>query len=144
MTKDRNCPIVPRPKTWDSGTGHRSSSESGEKPPVLGKPKCPTAAGQNGKAGTGGKRPYRKGYRAEREMVERHAAMGIDAKRSFMSKGADLVIDGIGDAEVKARRTLPATVNRWLGERAVLFMRPDRAEPAVLMTWETYHRLVTK
>ena len=89
-----------------------------------------------------GRAPYQKGYRAEAELVRRHADLGIAATRSFMSRGADLTIEGVGQAEVKARAKLPAGISRWLGERDVLFVRPDRAEPAVLMTWATYARLV--
>ena len=79
---------------------------------------------------------------AEAELVRRHADLGIEARRSFMSRGADLTIEGVGEAEVKARAKLPAGISRWLGERAVLFVRPDRAEPVVLMTWATYAHLV--
>lgn len=135
---------VSRPRGRDNETTDAATPETPGNPPVSDGESCLTSVRKSQPRETGGKSPYRKGYRAEREMVQRHAAMGVDARRSFMSKGADLLIDGIGDAEVKARRTLPATVNGWLGERAVLFMRPDRAEPAVLMTWETYKRLVTR
>jgi Holliday junction resolvase len=93
---------------------------------------------------TGGRGPYRKGYRAERALVLAHAALGIEAIRSPMSRGIDLHIDGIGDAEVKARAKLPATISRWLGDRAVLFVRPDRSEPAVLMSWAAYARLTRR
>lgn len=89
-----------------------------------------------------GRSPYQKGYRAEAELVRRHADLGIAATRSFMSRGADLTIEGVGQAEVKARAKLPAGISRWLGEQEVLFVRPDRAEPVVLMTWPTYVRLV--
>lgn len=135
---------VSRPKERDSETTDAANAESRGNPTVLDEESCLTGVRKSQPRETGGKRPYQKGYRAERGLVRWHVEMGIDAKRSFMSKGADLLIDGIGDAEVKARRTLPATVNAWLGERAVLFIRPDRADPAVLMTWQTYKRLVTK
>ena len=85
----------------------------------------------------------RKGNRIERELVELHRRIGIAAERVPLSGAAggtfagDLVLPGIGRAEVKARGNGAgfATLDRWLGNNDVLFLRRDRAEPLVLLPW---------
>jgi Holliday junction resolvase len=92
----------------------------------------------------------RKGSRIEREIVELHKAAGIDAERIPLSGAAggsftgDVRIDGIGVAEVKARANGKgfATLERWLGDHAALFLRRDRSTPLVLLPWGTYLKLI--
>lgn len=90
-----------------------------------------------------------KGSRVERELVARHLEAGIPAKRVPLS-GAQAGWKGdirIGDylvAEVKARRNGEgfATLEKWLGDNALLFLKRDRREPMVVVEWQTYLRLV--
>lgn len=91
----------------------------------------------------------RKGSRIEREIVELHRALGIEAERIPLSGAAggsfvgDVRIAGLGSAEVKARANGAGftTLERWLGPHPALFLRRDRQAPLVLLTWETYARL---
>lgn len=90
-----------------------------------------------------------KGSRVERELVARHLEAGIPAKRVPLS-GAQAGWKGdirIGDylvAEVKARRNGEgfATLEKWLADNALLFLKRDRREPMVVVEWQTYLRLV--
>lgn len=90
-----------------------------------------------------------KGSRVERELVAKHIQAGIPAKRVPLS-GAQAGWKGdirIGDylvAEVKARANGEgfATLERWLADNALLFLKRDRKQPMVVVEWETYLRLV--
>ncbi len=90
-----------------------------------------------------------KGNRIEREIVHRHLDMGIAAERVPLSGAAGGSFKGdiqIGDlrGEVKARRAGQGfkTLERWLGDNDLLFLRRDRAEPLVVMDWKTYSKLM--
>lgn len=91
----------------------------------------------------------RKGNRAERELVNLHKEIGVDCVRIPLSGAVggqfsgDLEIGLLGKAEVKARKGGQGfkTIERWLGDNALLFLRRDNAEPMVVMPWKTYKRL---
>ena len=93
-----------------------------------------------------GMKSKRKGYRIEAELVQRHQAAGIDAERVPLSGAAggshsgDLVVKGRYRAEVKARANGSGfkTLEGWLGDNQLLFLRRDRAEPLVCMPWYIY------
>ena len=94
----------------------------------------------------------RKGSRIEREIVDLHRALGIEAERIPLSGAAggsftgDVRIAGLGTAEVKARAGGQgfATLERWLGTHPALFLRRDRAAPLVLLTWQKYAELLAR
>lgn len=99
-----------------------------------------------------GSKSRRKGRRAELEIVHRHEGSkdfpGIDVPcRRRQAAGIpdspddpDLLVGGCLDAEVKARASGSGfkTLERWLGERDLLFLRRDRQAPLVVMPWEMY------
>jgi hypothetical protein len=92
-----------------------------------------------------------KGSRIEREIVKRHLEADVPAKKIPLSgavegfKG-DVMIDGRFRGEVKARKTGSGfkTLEGWLGDNDLLFLRRDRAKPIVVMEWETYIKLMRK
>jgi Holliday junction resolvase len=98
-----------------------------------------------------------KGSRIEREIVAAHAELGIAGERVPLSGAAryrgngadvDLYVFGPDQApivcEVKARASGEgfATLERWLGDADALFLRRDRADPLVVLPWQTWARLV--
>lgn len=102
-----------------------------------------------------GKRSRDKGKRVELEIVHRHRDLGIDAERVPLSGASggrftgDIVIDQGGStlrAEVKARADGAGfkQLETWLGDNDLLFLRRDRAEPMVLLTWRTYADLISE
>ena len=108
---------------------------------------------------SGGRRSRDKGNRVEREIVERHRAIGIHAERYPLSgasrfRGAghdvDLYIFGRDEcpavAEVKGRKNGGGfiTLEKWLGEYDALFLRRNNAEPLVLLPWKTWAALLAK
>ncbi len=106
-----------------------------------------------------GKMQREKGARIERELVELHRALSLRAERVPLSgatryrhNGSDLDIYPFGpdDAplccEAKARKDGAgfATLERWLGENDVLFLRRNNAEPTVVLPWRACARLLGK
>ena len=99
-----------------------------------------------------GRKSKRKGYRIERELVLLHREMGIAAERMPLSGalGGDLAgdveIPGVGRAEVKCRAGGAGfkTLERWLGDNDVLFLRRDRSTPLVVLPWQSYVRLLQR
>ena len=90
-----------------------------------------------------------KGNRIEREMVHRYLDNGVFAERVPLSGSAGGSFSGdlrIGSlrGEVKARRAGQGfkTLERWLGGNDLLFLRRDRAEPIVVMEWQTYMQIM--
>ena len=79
-----------------------------------------------------------------------HRAIGISCDRVPLSGAAggdyagDLRIGGDMVGEVKARSKGQgfATLERWLGKNDVLFLKKDRTDPMVVMTWATYSKLL--
>ncbi len=95
----------------------------------------------------------RKGNRVEREVGNLHKALGVEASRVPLSGSAGgafsgdvrVVIDGHElTGEVKARRGGAGfkTLERWLGDNDLLFLRRDRQTPLVVLPWTTYSRLL--
>lgn len=95
-------------------------------------------------------RSKQKGDRIERELVQRHREAGIPAERVPLSGAVggqfagDLRIAGNLKGEVKARGGGDGfkTLERWLGDNDLLFLRRDRAEPLVVMPWTQYEELL--
>ena len=102
-----------------------------------------------------------KGSRVEREIVERHIAIHVEACRVPLSGaagghfGGDIWLwppgysQGMDPpliAEVKARKSGAGfiTLEGWLGALDILFLRRDRQEPMVVMPWATYAKLMEK
>src|SRR5438067_342401 len=99
------------------------------------------------KSGTvrkGGRASRDKGNRVEREIVDRHRALGVKAERYPLSGASrfrgsshdvDLYIFGADSApavaEVKSRKNGGGFVQleRWLGEYDALFLRRNHADP---------------
>lgn len=98
-----------------------------------------------------GAKSRRKGGRIEREIVHRHEELGITCRRRQAAGHArghddpDLLIGDALVAEVKARASGGGfkTMERWLGDDDLLFLRRDNADPLVLMPWAVYARLIT-
>jgi Holliday junction resolvase len=104
-----------------------------------------------------GARHRRKGDRIEREIVHLHEGLGVKAERyplsgasRFRGSGHDLDIYAFGAdeaplvAEVKARKNGAGfvTLEQWLNEYDVLFLRRDNAQPLVLLPWRIWARLL--
>ena len=64
--------------------------------------------------------------------------------RRVVASLATFLIAGELRTEVKVRANGEgfATIERWLGDNDLLFMRRDRAEPLVVMPWGFYKRLI--
>jgi Holliday junction resolvase len=106
---------------------------------------------------SGGRASRDKGARAERELVALHKALGIFAERyplsgssHFRGSGHDVDIYPFGRdeapmvSESKSRKTGGGfvTLERWLGDYDILFLRKDRSEPLVLLPWRSWARLI--
>jgi hypothetical protein len=104
-----------------------------------------------------GHAPRAKGDRIERELVARHKEIGVHAERyplsgasRFRGKGHDLDIYPFGAdqppivAESKGRKDGSGfvTLERWLADYDVLFLRRDHADPLVLLPWRMWARLI--
>jgi Holliday junction resolvase len=104
-----------------------------------------------------GARHRQKGDRIEREIVDRHRALGIHAERyplsgasRFRGSGHDIDLYLFGRdsaplvAEVKGRADGAGftTLERWLGEFDALFLRRNNADPLVLVPWRMWARLL--
>jgi Holliday junction resolvase len=98
-----------------------------------------------------------KGRRVEQALVNLHLRIGVHAERvplsgasRYQGNGADIDVYAFGrDAaplvsEVKARKDGEgfATLERWLGENDVLFLRRDRSEPLIVLPWRVWTRLL--
>jgi hypothetical protein len=106
-----------------------------------------------------GARHRRKGDRCEREIVERHKALGVHAERYPLSgasrfRGLDHDIDlycfGKDEAplvtESKARKSGAGftTLEKWLGEFDALFLRRNHTDPLVVLPWRVWARLLER
>lgn len=104
-----------------------------------------------------GARHRRKGNRVELEIVHAHKALGIHAERyplsgasRFRGSGHDIDIYARGCdqaplvAEVKARKNGGGftTLESWLGEFDLLFLKRNNAEPLVVLPWRVWASLV--
>lgn len=103
-----------------------------------------------------GKPSRDKGARVEREIVAKHKAMGVHAERvplsgatHYQGNGADIDVYALGRdeaplcGEIKARKSGAGfvTLESWLGENDVLFLKRNHAEPMVVLPWKTWERL---
>jgi hypothetical protein len=110
-------------------------------------------------SGSGGRARGDKGNRIERELVERHRAIGVHAERyplsgasRFRGKGHDLDVYPFGQdqapivAEVKGRKNGAGftTLDKWLGDYDALFLRRNHADPLVVLPWRLWIRLLTR
>ncbi len=106
-----------------------------------------------------GSRHRRKGDRIEREIVDRHLAIGVYAERYPLSGGSrfrgcghdvDIYLFGHGAApvvaEVKGRKNGAGfvTLEGWLGEHDAFFLRRNNADPLVLVPWRVRARIVER
>jgi Holliday junction resolvase len=106
-----------------------------------------------------GSKHRRKGDRIERELVDRHKAIGIHAERyplsgasRFRGSGHDIDIYALGSeeaplvAESKARKNGSGFVQleNWLGEFDCLFLRRNNADPMVVLPWRVWAALLDK
>jgi Holliday junction resolvase len=106
-----------------------------------------------------GARHRRKGDRCERELVERHKALGVHAERyplsgasRFRGSGHDLDLYLFGREEApavcesKARKDGAGftTLEKWLAEYDVLFLRRNNADPLVVLPWRVWARLLER
>jgi Holliday junction resolvase len=106
-----------------------------------------------------GARHRQKGNKIEREIVERHKALGIHSERyplsgasRFRGSGHDVDIYLFGPdeapivGEVKARKNGAgfATIESWLAEFDVLFLRKNSSDPLVLVPWRVWSRILQK
>jgi hypothetical protein len=106
-----------------------------------------------------GARHRRKGIRVEREVVERHKALGIHAERyplsgarRFRGSGHDIDLYPFGReeapivAEVKARRNGAGftQLKTWLAEHDALFLRRNNADPIVMLPWRIWAALLLR
>ncbi len=87
-----------------------------------------------------------KGSAFEREIVKLHLGMDIKAKRVPLS-GADANYKGdvdimngrfIGECKKRKEGTGFKVIENWLGNHDMLFLRRNRAEPMVVLPWDTY------
>lgn len=96
-----------------------------------------------------GKASRDKGARYEREIVNAHRAIGIDAERIPLSgavKGSfsgDVRIAGY-TAECKSRANGFKQIYDWLEHDGadVLFLRADRKPSVAVLTWDTWESLL--
>jgi hypothetical protein len=100
-----------------------------------------------------------KGSRIEREIVDRHLAIGIKSERyplsgasRFRGSGHDVDVYAFGTeeaplvAEVKARANGGGfvTLEKWLGEYDALMLRRNHADPMVVLPWRVWAALLAK
>jgi Holliday junction resolvase len=104
-----------------------------------------------------GAKHRRKGDRCERELVALHKQIGVYCERyplsgasRFRGSGHDLDVYARGRdeaplvAEVKARRNGGGftTIERWLADYDLLFLRRNHADPMVVLPWRMWVRLL--
>ena len=106
-----------------------------------------------------GARHRRKGDRIERELVQMHRALGLHCERvplsgaaRYQGNGADLDIYAFGRDEAplvcesKARKGGAgfATLEKWLGDFDVLFLRRNNSAPVAVVPWRIWSRLLER
>jgi Holliday junction resolvase len=106
-----------------------------------------------------GAKHRRKGGKIEREIVGRHRSRGVYAERyplsgasRFRGSGHDVDIYLFGRdqapivAEVKARKSGGGfvTLEKWLNEFDLLFLRRNNADPLVLLPWRVWARILER
>jgi Holliday junction resolvase len=106
-----------------------------------------------------GARHRRKGDRIEREIVDRHKAIGLHAERYPLSGASrfrgsghdiDVYLFGQGEApivaEVKSRKSGGGfvTIETWLNEFDALFLRRNNTDPIVVLPWRMWQRIANE
>lgn len=103
-----------------------------------------------------GRASKRKGTRVEYEMVLLHKEMGLSIKRIPLSGSAKVLGDEyagdlrltLGDlelrGEVKARKSGNGfkTLESWIQESDLLFLKQNYKPPLVVLTWKTWQALI--
>jgi len=107
----------------------------------------------------GGARHRQKGNRCERELVQLHRDIGVHCERyplagasRFRGSGHDLDVYARGRdeaplvAEVKARKNGAGftTLERWVGEYDILFLKRNNREPMVVLPWRVWRSLLQR
>ena len=90
-----------------------------------------------------------KGRRAEHAIVALHTEVGVEAERMPLSGSLggkyrdDVLIAGTVRAEVKARKNGEGfkTLEGWMKDCPLLFLKRDRVAPLVVMTAQLYQEL---
>lgn len=93
-----------------------------------------------------------KGYRIEKEIVDKLMSIDVSAERVIAS-GAfgrfdsnlehDLRVCGLtGEVKARANGAGFITLEQWKGTAEILFLRRDRAEPMVVLDWETFSKII--
>lgn len=90
-----------------------------------------------------------KGRRAEHAIVALHTAIGVEAERMPLSGSLggkyrdDVLIAGTVRAEVKSRKNGEGfkTLEAWMKDCPLLFLKRDRVAPMVVMTAALYQQL---
>ena len=116
-----------------------------------------TSASTQATPRSGGAKHRQKGDRIERELVDRHKAVGVHAERyplsgatRFRGTGHDIDIYVFGKeaapivAEVKGRKSGAGftTLEKWLGDYDALFLKRNNAEPLVCVPWRVWVALL--
>ena len=85
-----------------------------------------------------------KGQRIERYITKLHQDAGIPCQKVSRSgyPGEDLQIAGRFKGEVKARKNGFKTLGAWLEGSDIVYIKPDRSEPLVVMPWRIYVELM--
>lgn len=106
-----------------------------------------------------GARHRQKGDRVEREIVALHVELGIHSERiplsgasRYQGNGGDIDVYVHGRAaapiigEVKARKDGSGfkTLEDWLGDNDILFLKRSNATPLVVLPWETWAALLKR
>jgi Holliday junction resolvase len=106
---------------------------------------------------SGGRSPRRKGDTVEREIVRKHVDLGVHAERyplsgasRFRGAGHDVDVYAFGKdaaplvAEVKSRKCGAGfvTLEQWLADFDLLFLRRNHADPIVVVPWRVWARLL--
>lgn len=101
----------------------------------------------------------RKGDRCERELVVRHAELGVKAERYPLSgatrfcgsdHGVDIYAFGPDErglvGEVKKRKSGVGftTLERWLSDYDLLVLRRNPADPMIVLPWRIWTRLLER
>ncbi len=99
-----------------------------------------------------GKASRDKGARREREIVAKHLAIGVYARKvsGMFKPGHDIEVycpQSESDpllCEVKARANGGGftTIERWLFDHDALFLIRDRQEPLVVLPWAVWARII--
>lgn len=90
-----------------------------------------------------------KGRRAEHAIVKLHTDIGVEAERMPLSGSLggkysdDVLIAGRVRAEVKARKSGTGfkTLETWMKDCPIMFLKRDRVAPLVVMTAAMYQEL---